>query len=205
MSLKSALIMAAVMALAAPAAVRAEGTSEKSGPADSGGAGTTGGAQEAAQGVVDAETTKILADLHRTNTMEIEMAKLAQDKAQSQSVKQYGENVLKDHESAQKKVSDLADQLGIALPDKEQTLANKEKSAMNHLKSLEGAEFDKAFTQHMAEDHEKAVSKLEASQKKLSGPAAQLVTELLPVLRDHQATAKKLAKNPNAPVKSTQQ
>src|SRR5688572_22394402 len=50
----------------------------------------------------------ILADLHRTNLVEIDMASLAKDKAQSDAVRQYGDRLIQDHEAVQQQVTDLA-------------------------------------------------------------------------------------------------
>lgn len=141
-----------------------------------------------------ASATKVLADLHRTNTMEIEMGNLAQQNGQSEAVKEYGEQLVNDHQETQAKVSEVAEQLGIALPEK--TMSGREHAKMEKLKALSGAQFDKEFAKSMAQDHGKEIKKLEAAQKNLTGPTASLIEEVLPVLRKHQATAQQLARAP---------
>lgn len=141
----------------------------------------------------------VLADLHKNNLMEIEMGKLAQDKGQSESVKNYGEMLVKDHEDAQKKVEELANQLDVKLPAKDEVMAGRHEAKMKALESKSGAEFDQAFIQTVNEDHATEIAKLETAKKKVIGQTANLVNEVLPVLKRHQRTARQLARNPAAP------
>jgi putative membrane protein len=149
---------------------------------------TTEGGQPASQ-----EATKVLASIHHANLMEIEMGNLAQDKGQSDAVKQYGEQLVNDHKQAEERTEKVAEQLDVKLLDKDQILSSKDHQKMKSLEAMSGAQFDKAFAQAMVEDHKKNITALEAAQKNLQGAAASLVTNLLPVLKKHQQTAVKLA------------
>ncbi|MGZ5449201.1 MAG: DUF4142 domain-containing protein [Thermoanaerobaculia bacterium] len=62
------------------------------------------------------------------------------------------------------------------------------------MSSLSGAELDKAYMQHMVEDHTKDVAEFEKTST--SATDADLrgwATKTLPTLREHLATAKDLA------------
>jgi putative membrane protein len=137
--------------------------------------------------------SKVLADIYRTNLHEIEMGKLAQDRG-SKGIKEYGDNLVKDHEKSQKKVQELADQLGIKLIDNDEAMANKEHAEMTKLKDLKDAAFDKAFAAAMVEGHTKAIARLETAQKEAAGPIAGLINETLPVLKIHLSKAQNLRK-----------
>jgi predicted outer membrane protein len=51
---------------------------------------------------------RTLADLHQVNIVEITLGRLGQDKAQSPAIKEYAQQLVTDHESAEKKVRDFA-------------------------------------------------------------------------------------------------
>ena len=147
----------------------------------------------AAAGESAQEASKVLAELHHSNLAEIEMGKLAQKNGKSDGVKQYGERLEKDHKDAEKKVKDLADQMKIKLKDKDEVLASKDHRNMNRLKALKGAQFDQQFAKAMSDDHKKDISMLKQSQSKLTGsPVGNLVSQLLPVLEEHERIANDL-------------
>src|SRR5215208_6704511 len=50
------------------------------------------------------------------NAAEIELGKLAQQKAQGQPVKSFAETMVRDHEAAGKRLTDLAEAAGLSLP-----------------------------------------------------------------------------------------
>jgi predicted outer membrane protein len=54
------------------------------------------------------QAQRTLADLHKVNTLEITLGRLAQDKAQTPAIKEYAQLLVTDHESADKKVVDFA-------------------------------------------------------------------------------------------------
>ena len=180
---KISIAVVAAALVAAPAAIRADDTS------------TTSNAPKAARAATP-EASKVLAQLQHANVMEIEMGKLAKSNSDSDSVKQYGEELVKDHKDAQDKTESVAKELGVKLPSQSNTLAGMDHAKMNQLKELKGAAFDKAFAEAMQKDHSKAIAQFETAQKSLTGPAADLVSQVLPVLKKHQQDAKQLTMNP---------
>lgn len=58
----------------------------------------------------------LLSKLHTNNQREIRLAQLAQRNARSAEVKSLGRTLVQDHQQADRKVTDVAKQLGIALP-----------------------------------------------------------------------------------------
>lgn len=144
--------------------------------------------------VPDADVNKALADLHRINLMEIEMGNLAKEKGQSEAVRNYGDTLVRDHEAAESRVEEIAGQINYALAEKGQLLAGAHKSQMERLRNLQGADFDQAFASLMAESHSDAISTLQRSQGKVTGPVADLLNQVIPQLQDHQRTAQTLAR-----------
>lgn len=142
------------------------------------------------------EDSKVLAQLQHANVMEIEMGKLAKSNSHSDAVKQYGEELMKDHKDAQDKTESVAKELGVKLPAQSHSLAGLDHSKMNQLKAMKGAQFDRAFAEAMQKDHARNIAELESAQKSLTGPTADLVSQVLPVLKKHQQAAKQLSMKP---------
>jgi putative membrane protein len=84
---------------------------------------------------------------------EVELGKLAVEHASSAGVKAFAQMMVDDHSKANGELSGLAGQKGVTLPAEPPPPA---KAAKAHLASLSGAAFDKAYTDHMVKDHEKA-------------------------------------------------
>jgi predicted outer membrane protein len=61
------------------------------------------------------QAKKVLNDIHNVNALEITLGRLAQQKAQSQPIKDYAQMLVTDHESADKKVMDFASTNSIML------------------------------------------------------------------------------------------
>jgi putative membrane protein len=131
------------------------------------------------------DTADVLGKLHQSNQKEIEMGKLAQKNGQSKDVKAYGKTLVKDHTTADKKVTSLAKKEKVKL-----TPASKEDHADMAAK---GPDFDKKFTSAMLEDHKKDVAEVKSARdatkdEKLKG----LLDDILPTLEKHEETAQKL-------------
>src|SRR6476646_6181963 len=88
------------------------------------------------------------------NLAEIEMGKLAQDKAQSQELKDFGAMLVKDHTDANTKAMDLAKQINLTVPTQP---TKKQMTEHDRLSKLNGAQFDREFTQHMVTDHKEDI------------------------------------------------
>lgn len=85
---------------------------------------------------------------------EVQMGNLALQNATSADVKAFAQRMVTDHSKSNEELQQLATTKGVALPAE---LDAGHKSALDHLTSLTGADFDKAYMQHMVEDHRKAV------------------------------------------------
>lgn len=122
---------------------------------------------------------------------EVQMGNLALQRAASPAVKEYARKMVADHQRAAEELSQLATMKGLALPTE---LGQPHKGGLEHLTMLNGAEFDKAYMQHMVGDHETAVADFEkaaigASDSDVKAWAAKM----LPTLKEHLQTAKDVA------------
>jgi putative membrane protein len=121
---------------------------------------------------------------------EIELGKLAQQKASSAEVKQFGQRMAEDHAKAQQELAALAAKLGAAVPAQP---GNQHAGDMNKLARLDGARFDQDYSDKMVKDHEKAIALFEKQASK--GDREELkhfAAKLLPLLQEHLKMARSL-------------
>jgi putative membrane protein len=127
------------------------------------------------------------------NLAEIEMGKLAQEKAQSPELKEFGAMLVKDHTDANTKAMDLARQINVTAPTQP---SKKHLQEHDRLSKLNGAQFDREFTLHMVTDHKEDVADFTKQSKMKAGdPTVSFAAETLPVLQKHLQTAESLEKS----------
>lgn len=125
------------------------------------------------------------------NIAEVSMGELAQKNAESQDVKAYGEMLVKDHGSANEKALKLANELKVDAP---KAPSKQQKADHDAMAKKRGADFDKAFMQHMVKDHEKDIAAFEKATKNKNKDIAKFAEETLPTLKEHLKQAKAIAK-----------
>jgi putative membrane protein len=122
--------------------------------------------------------------------VEVELGKLAQQKAKSPAVKAFGERMVADHGKANDQLTAIAARVGIE-PTKR--VGKKHDGTLKSLDSLSGANFDAAYAKLMVAGHQNTISLFEQQAKK--GQAAELkafAEKSLPLLREHLKMARNL-------------
>jgi putative membrane protein len=114
---------------------------------------------------------------------EVRLGELAQQQAEREEVRQFGQRMVEDHGQANEQLMQIARDKGVELP---QELADEDQQLHDELQQKSGAEFDQAYMDEMVRDHEEDVEEfrqyLEAGQDPdLTGFAEQT----LPVLEEH--------------------
>lgn len=145
---------------------------------------------------------QVLSKIHHANKMEIAAGEMASERAQSPSVKEFGNTLKKDHSDADSQVQELASKEGVTLVEPkpqgimEKMDMQKEQKTMQDLRSESSATFDKKFVKAMINDHQSTISDLQKIQNKLpeSSSVRQLIAKLLPKLEQHEQMAKDLEK-----------
>jgi putative membrane protein len=114
---------------------------------------------------------------------EVQLGKLAQEKASNDQVKQFGARMVQDHSKANDELKQVAGSKGIQLPT---DLDAKHKSDMKRLQGLSGAAFDKAYMTHMLADHKMDIADFQKEAD--SGKDADVkafAARTLPTLKEH--------------------
>jgi putative membrane protein len=115
---------------------------------------------------------------------EVELGKLAVEKASSPDVKSFGQHMVDDHSKANDELKQLAAQKGMTLPA---TVSSMQKQDMDKLSKLSGAAFDKAYIDMMVKGHNKTVALFEKESK--GGKDSDLkswASSTLPTLQGHK-------------------
>jgi putative membrane protein len=126
---------------------------------------------------------KFIEDAAKGGMAEVELGKLAQQKASNEQVKQFGERMVQDHSKAGDELKQVASSKGVTPPA---TLDKASQHEMDKLQKLSGAQFDREYMDHMVKDHKKDIKDFQKEAK--SGKDADVknfASSTLPTLQDH--------------------
>jgi putative membrane protein len=153
---------------------------------------TTTGAMSGTAVAMTNEDKEFVSKAGMGGLAEVQMASLALQKASNADVKAFAQRMVTDHGMANNELAQMATTKGLALPTE---LAGEHKEGLDHLSTLSGAEFDKAYMKHMVEDHEKTVADFDkASTSATDSDVKAWAGQKLPTLKEHLAQAKETAK-----------
>ncbi|HEX4782638.1 MAG TPA: DUF4142 domain-containing protein [Usitatibacter sp.] len=120
---------------------------------------------------------------------EVELGKLAEQKAMREEVKEFARRMVEDHSKANDELAKLAGANGVTLPAELDSSTRKE---MDKLQGLVGGDFDRAYMKHMVKDHKKDVHEFRHEAKsKRANDAQAFAQKTLPTLEEHLAMAQK--------------
>ena len=126
---------------------------------------------------------------------EVEMGRLAVQHASDPAVKQFGQRMIDDHTNANEELKQIASRKGITLPDQ---VNAKQKSTIDRLSRLNGAEFDRAYMEDMVRDHQEDVADFQhEADKGNDSDVKTFAGKTLPTLQDHL----KMAQSTNSQLK----
>ncbi len=126
---------------------------------------------------------------------EVELGRLAAERASSPAVKQFGQKMVDDHGRANDELKSIAENKGVTLPT---TLDAKDQRTKDELSKLSGAEFDRAYMEDMVKDHKADISEFRRESERGTDPEVKaFAAKTLPVLEQHL----KLAESAESQVK----
>jgi len=124
---------------------------------------------------------------------EVELGKLAQQKASSDAVKQFGQKMIDDHTKANDELKQVASKEGIQIPD---SLDSKHQSRVDKLGKLSGTAFDRAYVKDQLKDHQEDVRKFQGEAQSGTVPGVKnFAAKTLPILQEHLQMVKDLNKS----------
>lgn len=133
-------------------------------------------------GQLSSQDMNFARDATEGGTTEVQLGRMAMENSTNQMVRQFGEEMVRDHQKASDELSQILDKKGVAIPMSETIDTNM----VNRLQGLKGEDFDRAYMKHMVKDHKTDVA---AFKKEVAdGDDSELKTwaaQTLPVLQEH--------------------
>jgi putative membrane protein len=121
---------------------------------------------------------------------EIQLGKLAAERADSAEVRDFAKRLKTDHTRANLELLKLLDAQRIDVP---RDMGPYQETA-DQLSKLRGVEFDRAYVQQMVKDHKEAVARFTAEAKEGRNPELRAyAAKQLPTLQEHLLQARDLA------------
>jgi putative membrane protein len=145
----------------------------------------------AVQAAPTAADRKFMADAAAGGMAEVELGRLAADKATKSEVKEFGKMMVDDHSKANAELKSLAEQKHVTLPAGPKP---EHKALEARLRKLSGAGFDDAYMTAMVNDHVKDVRAF--TRESTAGGDAEVkgwAGKTLPTLKHHLEKAKEAA------------
>jgi putative membrane protein len=129
--------------------------------------------------------------LLRVDFLEVQLGKLAQEKAADEKVKEFGKQMEKDHAKANDELKKIASDKGVKFSNE---LDSKHKSKADKLAKLSGAKFDQQYLEEMVKDHKETVKKFQTiSEKAKDADLKKFAGQTLPTIKEHLQLAESTA------------
>lgn len=153
-------------------------------------AGSSAGRTAAKESSLNRSDRKFVETAAQGGLAEVELGKLAAQKAQSADVKQFGERMVQDHGKANQQLMQIAQQKGVKVPT---ALEGRHKRTFDKLSKAAPEKFDREYMDAMEDDHKKDVKEFREASKDAKDPDVKaFATQTLPVLEEHLKMAESL-------------
>ena len=122
---------------------------------------------------------------------EVQLGKLAAEKASAADVKAFGQKMVDDHTRLNDEMAPIAESKGVTLPKK---LSKSDQAVYDKLNTLSGDAFDKEYIAHMVKDHHTDLREFRTEATSTTDPQLKAtVDKAAQVIHDHMVLADKLA------------
>ena len=143
----------------------------------------------AANAALSKHDTKFVQEAAEGGLAEVELGKLAQDKAIHAEVQDFAKTMVEDHTNANAELKTIANANGVELPG---AIDRKHQKLMDKLSKLSGGDFDREYMEHMVRDHKHDVKAFRKEAKaKEDSPVKVFAQNTLPTLEGHLMAAEK--------------
>ena len=130
------------------------------------------------------------------DSVDIDLAKLAKQKTRNKAVKEFAQTMVRDHTAVNAKATALVKKLGVTPEesDTSRSLRSDGDKKMAELKTMKGAEFDKAYIDNEVNYHEAVLGVLDKTliPNTRNAELKSLLESARPIFVSHLEHAKKL-------------
>ena len=122
---------------------------------------------------------------------EVELGKLAPERAREDEVRQFGERMVRDHTHSSEELKRLAADKHVDLPREPD---QKHRDEKKELSRMSGPTFDTQFMKGMLHDHRHVVEEFrDELDKAEDADLKKFIANTLPILEDHLRSARRIA------------
>lgn len=126
---------------------------------------------------------------------EVQLGQLAQQKSQSDDVKQFGQKMVQDHTQLGEQMKPIAQQLGVK---ESKGPSKKDKQLMAKLEAMSGQQFDEAYIKAMVKDHKQDLKDFKDEAQMTQNPAIkQTAQQGAELISQHLQMIQQIAQNHN--------
>jgi putative membrane protein len=142
--------------------------------------------------VTDEKSSEFLKKATNSGMAEVQLAKLAQQKATIEAVKNFAAMLERDHTAANQQVKSMADQRHVDVPS---TISDDKQKMYNDMQKKTGKTFDKDYISMMVKSHNDGISLFENTRSNASDiDVKNFADKTLPTLKMHLDSAKAIQK-----------
>jgi putative membrane protein len=135
------------------------------------------------------------AEAIQSDAAKIKLGALAEKNGGSLEMRDFGKTLVIDHTQAQQQAKATAQQLGVATPNEPTSQAQND---YDRFAKISGRDFDREFSRHLVDDHEKDLQKFKSEADMKNGPTSALAAQQLPTLERHLQMAQTLEQKQQA-------
>jgi putative membrane protein len=134
-------------------------------------------------------------DVAAGNMAEIELSRIASERATNPEVKQFAQTMMREHTAAGNELKQVLSQHNVQVPT---TLDEQHRDRSQELSRLNGAEFDHEYMEAMVDDHQRMEELLEgranekANNEPLENSVNQWASKTLPSVQHHLQMAQQI-------------
>jgi putative membrane protein len=140
----------------------------------------------------DDKSSSFMVRAANSGMAEVQLAKMAQQKATRDGVKNFAAMLERDHTAANNQVKNFASQRNVALPA---TISDDKQKMINDMEKMSGNDFDKEYISMMIKSHKDGIDLFEDTRTNASDvDIKNFADKTLPTLRMHLDSAEAIKK-----------
>jgi putative membrane protein len=133
--------------------------------------------------------------IFKSDAAEVELGQLAQQKSQSDDVKQFGQKMVLNRTKLDEQLKPIADKLDVSKPKEP---SKKDKQLIAKLSALSGPQFDEEYLKAVVKDNQQDVKDFKTEADSAQDPNLQQAAKMdEPVLAQHLQAAEEIAQAHN--------
>ncbi len=149
---------------------------------------TTGLAQQAN---LTEQDRNFLQDMAQGNRVEVQLGRIAEQKATDPEVKDFARRMINDHSKLQNQLETFASARNLKLPTSTTT---QQQNLVSQLQGASSSDFDRQYITTMLQEHKQDIAKVQQQMAATQDPAVQdLAAKTLPILQNHVRIAEHIA------------